>query len=73
MAKQPSEMEQLEAFFKFEKLPKTIKLDSGTIVPDVEAFVALNMDRLRNSDLASPVNLGRLDRLRKLKGLLAKT
>ncbi|MBI2274743.1 MAG: hypothetical protein HYU70_13170 [Bacteroidetes bacterium] len=29
MAKQLSEMEQLEAFFKFEKLPKTIKLDSG--------------------------------------------
>jgi hypothetical protein len=71
MAKQLSEMEQLEAFFKFETLPKTIRLDSGTIVPDVEAFMKLNMDRLRDSDLANPVNAGRLDRLRKLKGLLA--
>lgn len=65
-------MEQLEAFFKFEKLPQTIKLDSGTIVPDVEAFVVLNMGRLWNSDMANPVNSGRLDRLRKLKALLLK-
>lgn len=72
MAKQLSEMEQLEAFFKFETLPKTIRLDSGTIVPDVDAFVKLNMDRLRDSDLANPVSAGRLDRLRKLKNLLTK-
>lgn len=66
-------MEQLEAFFKFETLPKTIKLDSGTIIPDVQAFVDLNMDRLRNStNHDSPDMIGRKARLIKLKELIQK-
>lgn len=64
-------MEQLEAFFKFEKLPKTIKLDSGTILPDVQGFVHLNMERLRNNiNHESPDMIGRKSRLLKLKALI---
>lgn len=64
-------MEQLEAFFKFETLPNAIKLDSGTILPDVQAFVDLNMDRLRNSsNHESPDMVGRKARLLKLKALI---
>lgn len=64
-------MEQFEAFFKFEKLPKTIKLDSGTILPDVQGFVDLNMERLRNNiNNESPDMIGRKTRLLKLKALI---
>ena len=73
MAKHLSEFEILEAFFSKATLPASIKLDSGTNIPDVPLFVKNNLDALRGGQMNEVAAAGRYYRLNKLKELLSVT
>lgn len=70
MASPSQDFEQLESFFSKVELPQSIKLDSGTLVPDVSLFVKNNLDALRSGEMNQVAADGRYYRLGLLKAIL---
>lgn len=71
MANETKEFKALEMFFKIAKLPESIQLDQGVLIPDVKKFVERNLACLRTGEMNAVAAAGRYYRLEQLKKLLS--
>lgn len=70
MANETKEFKALEMFFKIAKLPETIQLDQGVLIPDVKKFVENNLFCLATGEMNEVAAAGRYFRMQQLMNLL---
>ncbi len=70
MANETKEFKALEMFFAIAKLPESIQLDQGVLIPDVKKFVENNLSCLRTGEMNEVAAAGRYYRMQQLMGLL---
>lgn len=71
MANETKEFKALEMFFKIAKLPESIQLEQGVLIPDVKKFVEHNLTCLRTGEMNEVAAVGRYYRMEQLKKLLS--